>query len=213
MIYYGRSKDERKGVGMRSIAIPAAWTSLTRQRKQLDRLVSWQGEYFNALYQQYYPSICAFLHFLVGTPEVAEDLASLVFEKAWTHLDDIRTQDSAGPWLFCIARNCATDYFRRCKPTLSLEHLSTTQHPQTDSVEDAALAHEEERILLAHLGQLSEREREIIGLKFVVGMTNREIARILSLPEGTVSSLLYRILRRLRSALNEERRYDEASAR
>lgn len=210
MIYYVQSKGERKVVGMRSITIPLAWSTLTRQRKQLECLVPWQGEYFNALYQQYYSAICAFLHFLVGTPEVAEDLASLVFEKAWTHINDIRTHDTAGPWLFRIARNCATDYFRRCKPTLSLEHLQTTQHPQSDSVEDAALAHEEERILLAHLGQLSEREREIIGLKFVVGMTNREIARILQLPEGTVSSLLYRALRRLRSALNEEGGHDEA---
>jgi len=198
---------------MRSITIPAAWSSLTRQKKQLERLVPWQAEYFNALYQQYYSAICAFLHFLVGTPEAAEDLASLVFEKAWTHLDDIRTQDTAGPWLFRIARNCATDYFRRCKPTLSLEHLQTAQHPQADSLESNTLAHEEERILLAHLSQLSEREREILGLKFVVGMTNREIARILQLPEGTVSSLLYRTLRRLRSALNEERRHDEASSR
>jgi RNA polymerase sigma-70 factor, ECF subfamily len=194
---------------MRSITISAAWSSLTRQ-EQLTRLAPRQGVCFDALYQQYYPAICAFLHFLVGTPEVAEDLASLVFEKVWTHLDDIHAQDTAGPWLFRIARNCATDYFRRCKPTLSLELLLPAEHPQTASLEDVTLAHEEERILLAHLSQLSEREREVIGLKFVLGMTNREMACILELPEGTVSSLLYRSLRRLRSALNEEGGHDEA---
>lgn len=200
-------------MGTRSMSISAAWSSLASQQKgheQLKHLAPAQTECFDALYQQYYPAICAFLHFLVGKPEVAEDLASLVFEKVWIHLDDMRTQDTAAPWLFRIARNCASDYFRRCKPALSLEQLLPAQHPQADSLEHAAIAREEERILLAHLSQLSEREREVIGLKFVLGMTNREIARILQLPEGTISSLLYRTLRRLRSALNKEGGHDEA---
>ncbi len=196
---------------MRSIPISAVWSSLTRQEQQ-KRLASQQGVCFDALYQHYYPAIYAFLHFLVGSPEVAEDQASLVFEKVWTHLDAIHAQDTAGPWLFRIARNCATDYFRRCKPTLSLELLPPAQHPQAAPLEDVALAREEERILLAHLSQLSQREREAIGLKFVLGMTNREIARVLELPEGTVSSLLYRALQRLRSALNEEGGHDEAES-
>jgi len=188
---------------MKSITISAAWSSLMKQEKRRERLADEQGVCFDALYQQYYPAIFAFLHFLLGAPEVAEDVASLVFEKAWTHLTDIRALDSAGPWLFRIARNCATDYFRRCKPAVSLECLLPTQHPQVGSLEEVAIAHEEERLLLAHLNQLSERESEVIGLKFAVGMSNREIARILQMPEGTVSSLLHRALRRLRAALNE----------
>ncbi len=189
---------------MKSITFSAAWSTLRRAENQQERLSREQAACFDAIYQQYYPPICAFLHFLVGTPEAAEDLTSLVFEKAWLHLDDLRSPDTAGPWLFRIARNCATDYFRRCKPTLSLEQLLPAVHLQAGSLEEAAIAREEERILLAHLRALPEREREVIGLKFVVGLTNREIARSLQLPEGTVSSLLYRGLRRLRSALKEE---------
>jgi len=64
-------------------------------------------------------------------------------------------------------------------------------------------------VILAHLNSLSEREREVIGLKFVVSLTNREIARILQIPEGTVSSLLYRALRHLRAALDEQGGHDE----
>jgi RNA polymerase sigma-70 factor (ECF subfamily) len=191
-------------MGMKSITISAAWSSLMGQEKRRERLAREQGVSFDALYQQYYPVIFAFLHFLVGTPEVAEDLASLVFEKVWMHLTDIQALDTAAPWLFRIARNCATDYFRRCKPATSLECLLPDQHPRIQSLEENAIAHEEERILLAHLSQLSEREREVIGLKFAVGMNNRQIAHILQLPEGTVSSLLHRALRRLRAALDNE---------
>ena len=194
---------------MRSIPLSARSSSLARQEHP-EHLASPQGVCFDALYQHYYPALSAFLYFLVGSPEVAEDLTSLVFEKVWTHLDALHTQDTAGPWLFRIARNCATDYFRRRKPTHSLERLLPAHHPQTASLEDGTIAREQERILLSHLSLLSQHEREVIGLKFVLGMTNREIARILEMPEGTVSSLLYRTLRRLRSALNEEGGHDEA---
>lgn len=189
---------------MRNMSIQAAWSLLARQRGHLtfsggDHVLS-----FEALYQEYYAPILAFLHFLVGTHEAAEDLTSLVFEKVWAHRADIRTPETVGPWLFRIARNCAADYFRRHKPAISLEHLVQPLHPQVHSPEDAAIARDEERILLAHLSQLSEREREVIGLKFVVGLKNREIARVLQIPEGTVGSLLYRALRRLRAALEQE---------
>ena len=191
-------------MSMKSISISANWSSLARQGKRGERLAGEQGVCFDALYRQYYAPVFAFLQFLVGVPEVAEDLTSLVFEKAWAHLADIQGQDIAGPWLFRVARNCATDYFRRCKPVLSLESLLPAQHPQAASLEEVAIAREEERRLLAHLRLLSEREREVVGLKFAVGMTNREIARILQTPEGTVGSLLHRALQRLRAALSEE---------
>lgn len=174
------------------------------RREQSDCSARDQSIRFDTIYQQYYLSVLAFLRFLVGTPEVAEDLTALVFEKAYVHFVDIQTPDAINPWLFRIARNCAVDYFRRCKPTVSLEQLVLTEHPPTSSLEELAIAQEELKLLLTHLSQLSEREREIIGLKFVAGLQNREIARILQIPEGTVGSTLYRVLRRLRAALSKE---------
>ena len=191
-------------MSIKRIAISTAWSSLLRQDKRGEALAADPWLLFEALYQHYYPGVLAFLRFLVGSPEVAEDLASLVFEKALTHLADLRTPGVAGPWLFRIARNCAMDHFRRCKPTVSLEQILSTEHPFTTSIEEGAIEREEQRQLLAHLNQLSEREREVIGLKFAANLNNREIARVLQIPEGTVGSLLYRALQRLRAAFHEE---------
>ncbi|MGI9057209.1 MAG: RNA polymerase sigma factor [Ktedonobacteraceae bacterium] len=187
----------------------SVWSSLLRKHKRSEGGND-ETAYIDALYRQYYPSVLAFLCFLVGTPEVAEDLASIVFEKAMTHLVDIHTPEAVGAWLFRIARNCATDYFRRCKPTISLEQLVLEEHPQTAALEESIVASEEKSYLLTHLKQLSEREREVIGLKFVAGLNNREIAGVLQIPEGTVGSLLHRTLRRLRTMLKEEGAHDEA---
>ena len=60
------------------------------------------------------------------------------------------------------------------------------------------------RELLAGLGNLSEREQEIIRLKFVGELKNREIAPIMGLSESHVGVILYRALRKLRSQLKVE---------
>ena len=159
---------------------------------------------FDDLYMQYYVRVLAYLRFRVGSSEVAEDLVSQVFERALTHLADLQSPGAVGAWLFRIARNCASDYFRRQRPAASLDTLVDSSHPRECSPEETLVAQEERMNLLSQLNRLSEREREVIGLKFVACLQNREIARVLNMPEGTVGSLLHRTLARLRDALHEE---------
>lgn len=159
---------------------------------------------FDDLYMQYYARVLAYLRFRVGSSEVAEDLVSQVFERALTHLTDLQSPGAVGAWLFRIARNCASDYFRRQRPAASLDTLVDSSHPRECSPEETLVAQEERMNLLTQLNRLSEREREVIGLKFVACLQNREIARVLNMPEGTVGSLLHRTLARLRDALHEE---------
>ena len=51
------------------------------------------------------------------------------------------------------------------------------------------------------LVQLSDREQEIIRLRFVAGLTNRAIAKSMGLREGNVAVILFRALRKLRRTL------------
>jgi RNA polymerase sigma-70 factor (ECF subfamily) len=194
---------------MRERAISAAWTWFGNEDERNASAASDQKARFAILYQHAYPGVLGYLRLLVGAPEVAEDLAALVFEKALKHFDQVRTPESANAWLFRIARHCAADYFRRAKPTVSLERLLPIEHPQAEAVEEGAIAREEAQELLADLSRLPEREREVIGLKFVAQLNNREIARVLRMPEGTVGSLLYRALQRLRAAFDESEARDE----
>jgi RNA polymerase sigma factor (sigma-70 family) len=163
-----------------------------------------QKLFFGDLYQQFYPRILAFLRFRVGSETPAEDLTALVFERALTHFADLQSPEAAGAWLFRIARNCASNYMQRQRSELSLDMVIEIEHPCTPSPEETVVADEDRMNLLAHINHLSEREREVIGLKFVAQLHNRDIARILGIPEGTVGSLLYRTLGKLRNALQKE---------
>lgn len=162
--------------------------------------------FFAELYGKYYTRVLAYVRFRLGTLDYAEDLTSLVFERAFKHVHNLQSAEAAGSWLFRIAQNCVVDYFRRRRWEVSLETLLYTEHPHQESPEDIALLHEEMEGLLLHLKKLSEREQEVIGLKFVAQLSNNEIARILHIPSGTVGSHLYRALKRLREAVNTERR-------
>jgi RNA polymerase sigma-70 factor (ECF subfamily) len=195
---------------MRDRAITAAWSWFGKEDERSAATASDQEARFARLYERCYPAVLGFLRLLSGNPDVAEDLTAQVFEKALRHLAELRAPESVDAWLFRIARNCAADYFRRARPTVSLEHLLPREHPQDAAVEEGTIAREEQRAMLAHLSRLPEREREVIGLKFVACLSNREIAHVLQMPEGTVGSLLYRALRRLRTALNEKGGADEA---
>ena len=63
---------------------------------------------------------------------------------------------------------------------------------------------EERDRLLAALARLPARERDLIGLKFAAGLTNRRIADLTGLTESNVGVILYRTIRRLRTDLDPQ---------
>jgi RNA polymerase sigma-70 factor (ECF subfamily) len=194
------------------VSVPLAGTRLsvwslpakTEKKSALTVEIGSHKVSFDELYQQYYERVLAYMRFRTGSMDAAEDLVAQVFERAVSHLDDLQSPGAVGAWLFRIARNCAADYFRRYRVMVSLDTLVDGNHPRECSPEEELVAREERMLLLTQLNQLSEREREVIGLKFVACLQNREIARVLHMPEGTVGSLLHRALSRLRDALHDE---------
>jgi RNA polymerase sigma-70 factor (ECF subfamily) len=70
-------------------------------------------------------------------------------------------------------------------------------------VEEIATGNELLTELLPLIGNLPERERDILSLKFGAEITNRNIAKITGLTESNVGVILYRTLRRLRDQLQE----------
>jgi RNA polymerase sigma-70 factor, ECF subfamily len=194
------------------VSVPLAGTRLsvwslpakTEKKSALTVEIGSHKVSFDELYQQYYERVLAYMRFRTGSTDAAEDLVAQVFERVVSHLDDLQSPGAVGAWLFRIARNCAADYFRRYRVMVSLDTLVDGNHPRECSPEEELVAREERMLLLTQLNKLSEREREVIGLKFVACLQNREIARVLHMPEGTVGSLLHRALSRLRDALHDE---------
>jgi RNA polymerase sigma factor (sigma-70 family) len=161
---------------------------------------------FAGLYDSHFAKVYNYVSYRVGDPAAADDVTSRVFERA---LDRLETFDPrSGPveaWLFGIARNAVFDHFRakRWLSWLPLDALS--ERPGRDPKnEDVLVQDESRRELRRALDGLSERERELLALKFGADMTNRAIAAHLEMGESNVGVILHRAVLKLRTALKEK---------
>ena len=162
-------------------------------------------EQVTALYEHYHAGIFRYLYYRIGDRQTAEDLASEVFLRMIRNLSGYNIKESSAPfqaWLFQIARNLVTDHYRRSSihPQVELpEHLAGTD-PELDAGIEHHLANEH---LYQALARLNEDQRDVIVMRFVVGLPIAEVARALHKSEDAVKGLQRRGLSALRGSLTE----------
>jgi RNA polymerase sigma-70 factor, ECF subfamily len=162
-----------------------------------------RGETFAALYEAQFNRVYGFVHFRTGDEAVAEDIAAEVFARAWSRLRDPGEPDAAAAWLFTTARRLVVDHYRRV-PMQALGSVDESAHPSGRSPEASAVSNERLAILGRCLTDLSDRERDVIGLRFIARLRNRAIASLVHTSEGNVAKILHRALRKLRDRLATE---------
>ncbi len=161
-----------------------------------------RAQAFAALYHLQFGRVYAFLRYRLDDTQLAEDLAAEVFARAWAGLRDPRQLDSSIAWLFTTARRLVADHYRNRRAFLAEQAPSA--RPETPSSEAQLLADERLALVMHCLAALGEREREIVGLCFVAGLRNRQIAQVLNISEGNVAKIIHRALARVRERLQEE---------
>jgi RNA polymerase sigma-70 factor (ECF subfamily) len=158
---------------------------------------------FADLYDAQFDRLYRYLRFRLDDPALAEDLVAEVFVRAWTKLERL-TDDRAVAWLFITARHLVADHYRERRGPVSLDELPPATQPTAAPPDHQVMADEEQARLLHCLATLTDREREIIALRFLAGLRHREIARAVGVSEGNVAKILHRALRKLRARLHDE---------
>ena len=158
------------------------------------------------LISSHYREIYAFVYRQTGDLENAMDLTQEIFLAV---LQSIHRYDPklAGfrTWLYRIAAHKLADLFRSPEyrfrqKILPLEDLTI---PDDGSPEEQWLETETLRQVQQHLAELPDELQSILRLRFYGEKNFREIAEILSLPEGTVKTRYYAAIRTLRKEANE----------
>jgi RNA polymerase sigma factor (sigma-70 family) len=157
---------------------------------------------FVDVYHAHIRDVYGYLAYRVDSREEAEDLTQGTFERglrAWASFDARR--GTPRTWLLSIAHNLLIDHYRavRARPVMIPEHLTTQRdYGVAEGPEnDLGLSPE----LARALETLSQRDREVIALRFGGQLTGPEIAGLLGLSLANVQQILSRSLRRLRSEL------------
>ena len=150
---------------------------------------------FNELYDRYFDKIYAFVVRRVGHRQVAEDMVTDVFMKAFLHRMSFVWKTSFSAWIYRIAANRITDHHRAKKPT---EEFDETQHDRPSTLPSAP--DEIDRVMLgkkleAALEKLTERERLAVGMKYYGECDNGEIADALKVTANNVGVILHRALK------------------
>ena len=148
---------------------------------------------FGRLYDRYARMVHGVLLARVPTRDV-DDLVQDVFVMALRRLSTLRDTRSFGAWLAAIARNLASDHYRRSSP----EDQLTADAPDTENkAEDESAA-----AVLDAVRSLPDAYRETLILRLVEGMTGPEIAERTGLTHGSVRVNLHRGMQLLRNRLS-----------
>jgi len=153
---------------------------------------------FARVYDEHVARVYGFLAYRVESRHTAEDLTQATFERAlraWSRFDPRRGSEIT--WLLTIARNVHIDHLRRDRSRLH-EPIGEHTAPTVPGPEEGYAARAE---LLSALGALSERDQEVVALRFGGDLTGPEIADLMDLQLANVQQILSRSLRKLRQLL------------
>lgn len=161
---------------------------------------------WDSVYKTELPRIYNFFLYKIGDREFAQDLTATTFERAWKLRSRYQTRiASMSTWLFGIARNVLKEHLRNSKKTFQRsESIYKSEELSSGSdIEKGFQQQQEKEQLRKILLELSEREQDLIALKYGAGLSNREIAKITHLSESNVGSILHRTVKNIRTRLEE----------
>ncbi len=166
---------------------------------------------FVEAYRRYYPRIFAYIYSRIGNVEISKDLVGEVFEKAYVKGQTVREPAAYETWLFTVAKRVVIGNHRRLQREgrgMDKVKESLWLSDQRLDPEDDVLRNEGASNLMRHMRRLSQRDQDLLSLKFDGELTYGEIGRVLKMSSVNVRVSIFRALKRLRSLIEEEERLD-----
>ena len=153
--------------------------------------------YFARLYDQYATDVLRVCYFYLSDREKAEDVCQDVFVRLMT-THPLLQPGREKSWLLKVALNRCRDLWRGAwlkRVILGGPTFELIPAPDEFSRRD------DQQAMMAAINQLPSTFKEVILLHYYQGMNIAEIAQMLELPEGTISSRLSRGRKKLESIL------------
>lgn len=157
------------------------------------------------LYRAHGLSLVRFALLLVGDQPTAEDVVQEAF--LGLHRNWRRGHDPANllAYLRTAVLNAARSAVRARIRRQALALRAAKHDPPVWSAEAAVMDSEDGQAMLAAVARLPRRQREVLGLRYYLDLSEKEIAEAMGVTRGTVASTTARALKALGRELKEER--------
>ena len=177
----------------------------------LKAVVDGDATAYRGLVEKYQGRVYAMVYGMVRNREDAKDIAQDAFVKAFRNLKSFRLESSFYTWLYRIAMNLAIDHTRKQKrqATSGFDEAVGARdgdggiheiHHQ-DSPRKALERKQLYAVIMEALDKLPTEQKQIVLLREVEGLSYKEIADVMEIPEGTVMSRLYYARKKLQKLL------------
>ena len=155
--------------------------------------------YFERMYEQYATDVLRVSYFYLGDRQKAEDVCQDVFVRLITNAP-VLPEGKEKAWLLKVALNRCRDLWRGAwVKRVVLGSPAFELVPAPDEIGKLT----DQQALMSAIHQLPTTFREVILLHYYQGYGITEIAEMMNLPEGTISSRLSRGRKKLESILKE----------
>lgn len=196
----GRPATARQRPDDRSSRRPPAPRARTADHTPADQSA------FAEVYEAYAGRIYRYLLSRTSSQSDAEELTSRTFLNAFAGLSRYRARRRGfSVWLMTIAHNLLVNWYRdrgRRPPMAPLE-AAIDIPAETPGPESSLETNELNQRVREAIDELAPDRQQLITLKYVNGLSNAEIGRIMGRTEGAVKSLHHRTLRRLQGTLSD----------
>ena len=156
---------------------------------------------FALIYDTFIKKIYDFVFYKTMHQQLAEDLTSQTFLKAWKNISQFKDGNFSA-WLYTIARNIIIDHYRSQKETLAVEDFWDLK--ADSDVLGEADEHLKIEKLQQGLSRLKTSEREILMLRLWQDLPYKEIASLLNKNEGAAKMSFARAMESLKKEMPVE---------
>jgi RNA polymerase sigma-70 factor (ECF subfamily) len=143
----------------------------------------------------------------VRNTDDALDVTQNVFLRVYEKLDLYRGEGTFKAWLVRIAHNESISWLRKQKRNEDIDEFTPDMAPSVGPEQELQVVKDERwKMLLGEIGRLNPKQQMAVTLRYFQEMPIRDIARVLECSEGTVKSLLFRGVDKLRNQMHSQRR-------
>lgn len=159
---------------------------------------------YTELANRYWQKLQRYVRRILPNTNEAEDIVQDALLKAYTNLRGFNPDRRFSPWMYRITHNTIVDHAKTLgrrplpffDPEVLFPHPIAKERPDSD-VEMSSIR----QLLEQHIGNLDQKYREPLILRYFEDLSYRDISDVLRLPVGTVGIRIKRGLQQLRTIL------------